>query len=157
MGEKDFTTVAFSESGYDVKFKKIEIKPGKPFVFCTGENIATLLTGNPFASVLNYNIFVKPLIRKMAGCKEYYHKFQELTLQSDIKRKAGRDEVIAGNIDELGFTPYPKKGSGMISVMAKSDGVVILDKSVWEKRKGEKVKYLSFRSFDEKFKEFISE
>ena len=157
MGEKDFTSSAFSESNYEIKFKKIDIKPGKPFVFCIGSNIATLLTGNPLASVLNYNIFVRPIIRKMAGCKKYYHKVRESTLQNGITRKAGRDEVISGNIDKIGFLPYSKKGSGMISVMAKSDGVIILDKSVWEKKKGEKVKYIDFRNFSEKFEEFISE
>jgi len=157
MGEKDFTSSAFNEKGYEIKFKKIEIKPGKPFVFCVGENVASLLTGNPFASVLNYNIFVKPIIRKMAGCREFYHKFQEVELVESIKRKAGRDEVIAGNIEEKGFRAYPKKGSGMISVMAKSDGVIILDRGVWEKKAGEKVKYIDFRNFGEEFKEFISE
>jgi len=153
-GDADFTTKAFENSGYQIKFGWIAIKPGKPFGFAVGENIGCLLTGNPMAAVLNYNIFVKPLIRKMGGIKNYYLDFIELESLNSLKRKGGRDEVIPVNLKDSKIELLSKRGSGMISVISKSDGVVIVDKSKWEING--KLKFIDFTKWGEKFKEFIS-
>ena len=152
-GDADFTTKAFEEMGYDMKFGWIAIKPGKPFGFGVGKNLATLLTGNPLAAVFNYNIFVKPLIRKLAGCKDYYLDYIELNTINSLKRKAGRDEVLPVKLHSNGVELLDKRGSGMISVVAKSDGVIIVDKSKWEIEG--KVKFIDFNRWSDKFKEFI--
>ncbi len=152
-GDADFTTKAFEEMGYDMKFGWIAIKPGKPFGFGVGKNLATLLTGNPLAAVFNYNIFVKPLIRKLVGCKDYYLDYIELNTINSLKRKAGRDEVLPVKLHSNGVELLDKRGSGMISVVAKSDGVIIVDKSKWEIEG--KVKFIDFNRWSDKFKEFI--
>ena len=154
-GDADFTTEAFRKLNYDIKFSWIAIKPGKPFGFGVGENLATLLTGNPLASVFNYQIFVQPLIRKLAGCKEFYIDYLELFTTNSLQRKAGRDEVIPVNIHSNGIELSQKRGSGMISVTSKSDGVIILDKSTWEIKDNQKVKFIDFNRWSESFKEFI--
>jgi len=156
-GDADFTTEAFKQSGYAIKFGWIAIKPGKPFGFGVGENIACLLTGNPLAAVFNYNIFVKPLIRKLAGCKNYYIDYLELFTTNSLKRKAGRDEVIPVNLESNGVKLSSKRGSGMISVTSKSDGIIIIDKSTWEIKENDKVKFIDFNRWSREFKEFISE
>ena len=154
-GDADFTTEAFRECGYEIKFSWIAIKPGKPFGFAVGDNLACLLTGNPLASVFNYNLFVKPLIRKLAGCREYYIDYLLLPSKNTLKRKAGRDEVIPVNIVDSKIILSSKRGSGMISVVSKSDGVVVVDKSIWEVN-GE-LKFIDFSRWSDEFKEFISE
>jgi len=154
-GDADFTTKAFENIGYDIKFSWIAIKPGKPFGFATNKNIATLLTGNPLASVFNYQIFIKPLIRKLAGCSHYYIDYIELNTLNSLQRKAGRDEVIPVNIESNGIKLSSKRGSGMISVTSKSDGVVIVDKTSWEIKQGQKMKFIDFTKWSDSFKEFI--
>jgi molybdopterin molybdotransferase len=154
-GDADFTTKAFRESGYDIKFEWIAIKPGKPFGFAVGKNIATLLTGNPLAAIFNYNIFVKPLIRKLAGCSSYYIDYINLRSSNTLKRKAGRDEVIPVNIVYDYILLSSKRGSGMISVTSKSDGIIVIDKSVLEV--AGYLKFIDFNKWSETFKEFISE
>jgi len=154
-GDADFTTEAFRQIGYDIKFGWIAIKPGKPFGFAVGKNIACLLTGNPLAAVFNYNIFVKPLIRKLAGCKDYYIDYITLFTTNSLKRKAGRDEVIPVNLTSQGVVLSSKRGSGMISVTSKSDGIIVLDKSTWEINQNDKVKFIDFTRWSEEFKEFI--
>jgi len=156
-GDADFTTEAFRQKGYDIKFSWIAIKPGKPFGFGVGKNLACLLTGNPLAAVFNYQIFVKPLIRKLAGCKEFYIDYLELFTTNSLKRKAGRDEVIPVNIKSEGVELSTKRGSGMISVTSKSDGVIVIDKSTWEIKENDKVKFIDFNKWSREFKEFISE
>jgi len=154
-GDADFTTEVFRESGYNIKFGWIAIKPGKPFGFAIGKNIATLLTGNPLAAIFNYNIFVKPLIRKLAGCNSYYIDYINLKSSNTLRRKAGRDEVIPVNLVNDYIVLSSKRGSGMISVTSKSDGIIVIDKSVWEV--GGYLKFIDFSRWSETFKEFISE
>ena len=154
-GDADFTTEVFRESGYNIKFGWIAIKPGKPFGFAIGKNIATLLTGNPLAAIFNYNIFVKPLIRKLAGCNSYYIDYINLKSSNTLRRKAGRDEVIPVNLVNDCILLSSKRGSGMISVTSKSDGIIVIDKSVWEV--GGYLKFIDFSRWSETFKEFISE
>ena len=154
-GDADFTTEAFKQKGYDIKFGWIAIKPGKPFGFAVGKNIACLLTGNPLAAVFNYNIFVKPLIRKLAGCKKFYIDYIELFTTNSLKRKAGRDEVIPVTLSSKGIELSSKRGSGMISVTSKSDGVIVIDKSTWEIKENDKVKFIDFNRWSEEFKEFV--
>ena len=154
-GDADFTTEVFRESGYNIKFGWIAIKPGKPFGFAIGKNIATLLTGNPLAAIFNYNIFVKPLIRKLAGCNSYYIDYINLKSSNTLRRKAGRDEVIPVNLVNDYILLSSKRGSGMISVTSKSDGIIVIDKSVWEV--GGYLKFIDFSRWSETFKEFISE
>jgi len=161
-GDADFTNEAFKKKGYKIEFSWIDIKPGKPFSFGilkndNSYNIACLLTGNPLASLFNYQIFVKPIIRKLAGCKEYYIDYIELFTINNLKRKAGRDEVIPITISDKGVKLSNKRGSGMISVVSKSDGVIIIDKTIWEIGKNQKVKFIDFQKWSDKFKEFISE
>ena len=156
-GDADFTSEAFRQKGYDIKFSWIGIKPGKPFGFGVGKNLACLLTGNPLAAVFNYQIFVKPLIRKLSGCKEFYIDYLELFTTNSLQRKAGRDEVIPVNLTSNGVELSQKRGSGMISVTSKSDGVIIIDKTTWEIQKSNKVKFIDFNRWNKIFKEFISE
>ena len=153
-GDADFTTEAFRQKGYDIKFSWIAIKPGKPFGFAVGKNLATLLTGNPLAAVFNYQIFLKPMIRKMAGCENYYIDYIELNSLNSLKRKAGRDEVIPVQLKSNGVKLSSKRGSGMISVVSQSDGIIIADKSTWEIEG--KIKFIDFKRWSKEFKEFIS-
>lgn len=155
-GDADLTPQAFEEEGYERIFSHIAIKPGKPFSFCIKEKLAVLLTGNPLAAVFNYNLFVIPMIRKLAGVRAYYPSFKKALLLEDIKRKAGRGEVIPGVFDKEGFSPLKKRGSGMISVTAHSNAVILLDKGTWVLEKGSIVNVITFEDFSETFEDFIT-
>ncbi|NPA55787.1 MAG: molybdopterin molybdotransferase MoeA [Epsilonproteobacteria bacterium] len=155
-GDADFTIEAFRQKGYDIKFNLIAIKPGKPFGFGVKDgNIACLLTGNPLAAVLNYNIFVRSIIRKLAGCKEYYLDYIKLPTTNRLQRKAGRDEAIPVKLTSDGVELSTKRGSGMISVIAQNNGIVIIDKSL-ETIEDKVVKFIDFTRWSEEFREFIS-
>ena len=156
-GDADFTTEAFRQSGYDIKFSWIAIKPGKPFGFAVkNDKIATLLTGNPLAAVFNFNIFVLPMIRKLAGCKDFYIDYILLPSTNTLKRKAGRDEVIPVQLSQQGVVLSSKRGSGMISVTSKSDGIIIINKASWEISKNQLLKFINFQYWTDSFQEFIS-
>ena len=67
-GKYDFVRETFRAMGVDIKFRNIAMKPGKPAVF--GAMDKTLIfgfPGNPSATMISFEQFVKPALLKMMG------------------------------------------------------------------------------------------
>jgi molybdopterin molybdotransferase len=67
-GKYDFVRETFQSMGVDIKFRNIAMKPGKPAVF--GAINGTLIfgfPGNPSATMISFEQFVKPALLKMMG------------------------------------------------------------------------------------------
>ncbi|XP_055610414.1 molybdenum cofactor synthesis protein cinnamon [Uranotaenia lowii] len=65
MGDKDFVKPVLQDLGYDLKFGRINMKPGKPCTFAT--NGATKffgLPGNPVSAFVTFHLFALPALRK---------------------------------------------------------------------------------------------
>lgn len=68
VGEKDFVKAALQEQGVELNFWRVAIKPGKPLV--VGRRGGTLyfgLPGNPTSSLVTFELFVRPVLRRLQG------------------------------------------------------------------------------------------
>ncbi|HME91804.1 MAG TPA: molybdopterin molybdotransferase MoeA, partial [Myxococcaceae bacterium] len=68
VGEHDFVKDALHELGVEMNFWRVAIKPGKPLA--VGQKGATLffgLPGNPTSSMVSFELFVRPALRRMLG------------------------------------------------------------------------------------------
>ena len=159
VGDADFTKQAFKELGFQTIFSKVQIKPGKPTSFGKiGDTFVLNLPGNPLAGALNFEIFGKLLIEILKGSKNIYHNFIETEIAHDYTKKKGVESVIPGNFDGKGFTVTDKFAPGMVNVLNKCNGFIILSDKVKNIKKGERVKFIpidwDFQS--ESFKDFIT-
>lgn len=69
-GKYDLVHKAFTSLDMKIKFTNIFDKPGKPTVFGTiNRNLIFGLPGNPSATMLSFNQFIKPALLKMMGHK----------------------------------------------------------------------------------------
>ena len=67
MGTKDFIKPLLAEIG-TVHFGRIAFKPGKPTMCATvGERIMFGLPGNPVSSLVSFEVFVRPALRRLQG------------------------------------------------------------------------------------------
>jgi molybdopterin molybdotransferase len=67
MGTKDFIKPLLTEIG-TVHFGRIAFKPGKPTMCATvGERIMFGLPGNPVSSLVSFEVFVRPALRRLMG------------------------------------------------------------------------------------------
>jgi len=131
MGDKDFTKDAFTQLGMDLHFEGVEIKPGKPTAFGTiGNTVIINLPGNPLASMVNYEIFVRAAIRKMSGLKAYYHNTIMTPLGETLSLKKGKFTVKLGRFDGKSFSAIPLQMPGMVSPMQAADGMIITEPEV---------------------------
>lgn len=68
VGERDYVKEVLAELGVEQHFWRVAIKPGKPLV--VGRRGATLffgLPGNPTSSLVTFELFVRPALRKLLG------------------------------------------------------------------------------------------
>lgn len=142
MGDKDFTKEAFENLGMQLHFDKVAIKPGKPTAFGTiGKTVIINLPGNPLASMVNYELFVRAAIRKMSGMKACYHATITTVMREDFRLRAGKPTVCLGDFDGKSFMPFEKQLPGMLSPLKEANAMLITlpEVSLLQKNKAVKI------------------
>ena len=88
-GDKDFSEAALLELGVGIQFHRVAIKPGKPVLFgVQGRTLYFGLPGNPVASMLTFELFVRPAILKMRGLTRLAKRTAPAVLQEDVAGRA---------------------------------------------------------------------
>ncbi len=146
VGDKDFTIQAFKELGMEVLFSKVDIKPGKPTTFGKiRSSFVVNLPGNPLASMVNFEMFVKPIILKLSGTNSFYHPLITTRLRDNYKFKAGKYTVILGEWDGDTFKPLDNQKSGMVSPLDRADGMIVITPDVNLLEKDKMVKMIPIK------------
>ncbi|MFL5341497.1 MAG: gephyrin-like molybdotransferase Glp [Gemmataceae bacterium] len=84
-GKRDLVPRVLQELGVEPHFHKVAMKPGKPLFFGTrGDTLVFGLPGNPVASFCTFELFVRPAIRRLAGCAEPGPKWMTASLLEDL-------------------------------------------------------------------------
>ena len=143
VGDKDFTKEAFTNLGMDVLIDKIDIKPGRPTIVGNiGKTVVVNLPGNPLAAMVNYELFVRAIIRKMSGKTEYYHGSIETSMKSEFSVRGGKHAVILGRFDGKSFDPIKPQMPGMVSPMQEATGLILITPEVKTLTEGQSVHML---------------
>jgi molybdopterin molybdotransferase len=88
VGDYDFTKPVFRETGAEVFFEKIALKPGKPTVFARrGKCLIFGLPGNPVSAAVTFFLFVRTALLLM-------QKANDAELKKGFAR-VGRDKIKA--------------------------------------------------------------
>jgi gephyrin len=67
MGDLDLIKPLLSELA-EVHFRRVFMKPGKPFNFATsGDTLIFSLPGNPVSALVGFEVFIRPAMRSMLG------------------------------------------------------------------------------------------
>ncbi|NVM30599.1 MAG: molybdopterin molybdotransferase MoeA [Candidatus Helarchaeota archaeon] len=117
------------------------IRPGSPTAIGFVNNIPIFcLPGFPVATMISFSIFVRPTIRVMLGTKLDPRPFIYAELTKKIPSALGRRDFVRVTIEQKNgrilATPTRLKGSGIISSMVKSDGIIEIPEDVEGLEKG---------------------
>lgn len=120
----------------------IDIKPGKPAIIgkVFGKTIFGL-PGYPASSLIIFNEFVAPLIRKMTGKKD--ERVQTKATLAERVRSEGRSQLLPVGIVR-GFAYPIEKGSGAITTLSEADGFIEIPSTVEMLEAGEAVEVTLF-------------
>ncbi len=68
VGDHDLTRQALESAGARLDFWKVAMRPGKPLAFGRmGRTLVFGLPGNPAAALVNFELFARPALRRLAG------------------------------------------------------------------------------------------
>ena len=91
MGEYDLVKETLRALGVRLLFEKVRMKPGKPTVFGVREKTLVFgLPGNPVSTIVAFEQFVRPAIRKMAGYTILERPTVHAVLGRAFTKKPGR-------------------------------------------------------------------
>ncbi len=131
VGPKDFTPQVVDTLGKPgVIISGVAVKPGKPLTIAVVDGKPVFsLPGNPTSSLFMFNVFVRPILVKIAGrTEETLPKVKAVAAQKMFPAR-GRQTFVMVNLtyDKAGkllVSPVPTGLSGAITTLAKADGFV---------------------------------
>ncbi len=107
----------------------VSARPGKPLIIAVvGGKPVFGLPGYPTSALMMFHLFVRPVLREMAGLGEAERRTVRASAPERILSSGGRREYMPVNVirDEAGrFSVYPVPGgSGSITTLAEADGFI---------------------------------
>ena len=148
VGDEDHLVKALENNG-KIFFWRAAIKPGRPIA--VGKILNTYivcLPGNPVSVQLLYAFIVKPLILKLLGASFLKISSEKLKTNFSMIKKTKRLEWLRVSKkfinNEYVIVKHPKQGSGMISSISYSDGIVEIPEHVSSIKKGDTFDYYDF-------------
>ena len=148
VGDEDHLVKALENNG-KIFFWRAAIKPGRPIAVGKIQNTYIVcLPGNPVSVQLLYAFVVKPLILKLLGAPLLKISAEKLKTNFSMIKKTKRLEWLRVSKkfinNEYVIVKHPKQGSGMISSISYSDGIVEIPEHVSLIKKGDTFDYYDF-------------
>lgn len=110
-----------------VNFVAVAIQPGKPQGFGTllGTPVITL-PGNPVSSLVSFELFVRPALRRLGGYTAIHRPVVKLRLEADIPAVVDRTRYVLGRIiwAQGAVVPSAKRGSHLIAGAGGNDALI---------------------------------
>lgn len=129
IGARDATLEILKELG-EVFVHGIRIAPGKPTIFAVCDNKPVSgLPGNPISSIVVFEKFVAPLVRKLSGAREWEisKPLVRAVLAQNIASAKGREDFVRVKLVERDGRVYAQpvySHTNNISGLAKADGLI---------------------------------
>jgi len=170
VGEADHTKQIMEQLG-EVAFWRIAIRPGRPMAVgrifrdklasspygeradsSSNESKSAILfglPGNPVAAMVSFLAFVRPALLRMMGCLADAPPLLQARSMDALPKKTGRTEYQRGIVStaadgSLQVRTTGNQGSGVLSSMARANGLIVLAHDQGTVQVGELVKVMMF-------------
>jgi molybdopterin molybdotransferase len=131
VGDHDWVREVVSEMG-TIATWRVAMRPGKPVLTGTvGGAVFVGLPGNPVSSSVTFELFARPVIRRMQGAHELHRSRLRVRLGEDMSKPAGLETysraVLRPAPDDLpdAFSSGDQ-GSSMLQSLTRADCLVVL-------------------------------
>ncbi len=114
-----------------VEFLRVAMQPGMPqgHGHIGGVPIFTL-PGNPVSAYVSFEVFVRPVLRRMLGYSQMFRPSVEATITQAFDSPAGKRQYARGQLVEMDggfvFQPSFTQGSHQVGTLARSTGLAIV-------------------------------
>ncbi len=136
VGDVDFVKSVLSEiCGDRARWMQVAVRPGKPFAFGRADGTGTPifgLPGNPVSTLVSFELFVRPALRRLAGHLDLGRPSIQAVLDVDLaRRRDGRDYMVHvtvafGEDHRVHVTSATRQGSHLLSAVAGANALAHL-------------------------------
>ncbi len=147
VGDHDEVRAAFERAGVERVFWRVAMSPGKPVLFGTWNGALVFgLPGNPVSSMVAFECFVRPALRRMQGDREPERVHVPARLAAAMRGAGTRRHFARVNVErrgaELVAIEVEPKGSGNLRSMVRANGLAVVPEGTQTLRAGEIVDVL---------------
>jgi molybdopterin molybdotransferase len=149
VGDEDHVRPAVEAIG-KLAFWRLPIKPGRPIaVGDIGGTPFVGLPGNPVSVMVAFFVIGRPLVLHLSGATELGARRFPVIADFEHRRAPGRREFLRGRLllDQSGtamVSVYRSNGSGMLSSLTWSDGLVDIPEQQGDVRPGDRVQFIPY-------------
>jgi molybdopterin molybdotransferase len=132
VGASDLVPAAVNSVGKPgVIVHGIAMRPAMPTALAIAhKKPIIILSGNPVAAMIGFEVFVRPLIYKMLGLKEEFRPVVKARITRRVSTALGRRSFLRVHVSQHGeeflAEPVSILGSGVISTMTRANGYVVV-------------------------------
>jgi molybdopterin molybdotransferase len=151
VGPYDVVKTAFEAVGR-IDMWRVAVQPGKPFAFGTADPpdgsqpiLLFGLPGNPVSTVVTFELFVRPALRRLAGHPHPFRPLDRAVLAETVSKSRGRRAFlrVAVERDERGIARRDSRGrvnvrlaggqgSHVLSALALTDALAVIPETTDE-------------------------
>ena len=154
VGDFDFGVRALELLGFEIHFKRVNLRPGKPLVFATrGKQVAFVIPGNPVSHFVTFHLAIQFALHALTDglidprCASLLEQCVRISLHSGLPVKPdGRETWCPGHVfvesGELRVRPLPWNSSGDLRGMLGANALIRLESASCPSGEGESVECL---------------
>ncbi|MFL5594943.1 MAG: gephyrin-like molybdotransferase Glp [Gemmatimonadaceae bacterium] len=148
VGDLDHTRDVFAALGGTLKFWKVKMRPGAPLAFGMLNDVPWIgVSGNPVSAMVSFELFVRPVLRKMQGYSALFRRPVTVTLEEDVRIGAKLTHFLRAIVTrtESGTLTARLTGhqsSAALTSMAKANALLIVPETSAKVVKGAPLKAL---------------
>ncbi|CCV14008.1 gephyrin-like molybdotransferase Glp [Mesorhizobium sp. STM 4661] len=129
VGDHDLVHDVLTGEGMTLDFWKIAMRPGKPLMFGRLGDVRCIgLPGNPVASLVCTQLFLKPLLARLGG-RVHRQDMRETRLGAAMPANDLRQDYVRAVVtEEAGTfvaTPFGIQDSSMLRMLADANGLIV--------------------------------
>ena len=141
VGEHDHLRSVLAELGAELRFWKLRMRPGAPVGFgVLGQTPWIGLPGNPVSTMVTFELFVRPAIRKQMGHALPFRRAVTVRVAEPIKLGPTLQHflraVVTPRGDGLEARLTGPQGSGILTSMVKANALLIIPEGQHETPEG---------------------
>jgi len=142
VGDHDVVHAALAALGVEQRLWKVRMKPGKPFTLGVKGRVPIIgLPGNPVSAWVGFEVFVRPMLRRMFGDPRPYRRVIEVVLGASVRCSADRTELARARLDDDRVAwPFTKQASSALTSIVDVDALLVLPEREGELAAGDRVR-----------------
>lgn len=132
VGDLDHMRSVFAEMGGELDFWRVRMRPGAPMAFGTLRGTPWLgFSGNPVSAIVSFEVFARPVIRKMSGHENLHRALIPVRLGEPVENATRLTHFLRATVtrgDDGAYIAHlsGSQSSAVLTAMARANALLVV-------------------------------